>query len=115
MRAEHIAAAIALLWPLVLTTSVTVLRWKHLRSRAGFVIIGFLACVGVCAVMAALGHYLFWGYFAHLPPQYFLTAARFTNTIAATVAGAILSVPLVLWLSMLLGRSLTPNNRWRGP
>jgi hypothetical protein len=66
--------------------------------------------------MAALGHYLFWGYFAHLPPQYFLTAARFTNTIAATVAGAILSVPIVLWLSMLLGRSLTPNNRvWTSP
>ena len=67
MRAEHIAGIIAFVWPPVVAASVTLFRWKRLRSRVAFLVVGVLACFGVQALLGQVGHQLFWEYFALRP------------------------------------------------
>ena len=112
VRAEHILAIVALLWPFVLTASLAVLRWKRLQSRAGFLVLGILACFGLQAFLARVARYVFWTYFAPLEPQSYSGAVHVTDPIVIMVASVLLSVPLLLWWAALM--SLAPaSNRPR--
>lgn len=109
VRAEHILAVAALVWPFVLTACMAVLRWKRLQSRAGFLVLGVLASFGLQAFLARLTRYVFWTYFAPLEPQSYSTAAHVTDPIVIIVASVLLSVPLLLWWAALLGVAPTSN------
>jgi hypothetical protein len=104
VRAEHILAVVALLWPFVLTACMAVLRWKRLQSRAGFLVLGVLACFGLQAFLARLARYVFWTYFAPLEPQSYPAAVHVTDPGVIIVASVLLSVPLLLWWAALMGR-----------
>jgi hypothetical protein len=104
VRAEHILAVVALLWPFVLTVCMAVLRWKRLQSRAGFLVLGVLACFGLQAFLARLARYVFWTYFAPLEPQSYSAAVHVTDPGVIIVASVLLSVPLLLWWAALMGR-----------
>lgn len=120
VRMEHILAVVGLAWPFALTLCAALLRWKQLRSRVGFLVSGVLACFGVQAFLARLTRYVFWTYIAPLKPHSYSMAAHITDPIVIIVASAALSVPLLRWLTSLLGVPLTPANseeqahRWRG-
>jgi hypothetical protein len=103
VRAEHVLALLELLWPLALTAGLALLRWKRLRSKAGFLVLGALGCFGLQAFLARLTRYLFWTYFAPLEPNSYSAALHFTDPIAIIVMSVLLSVPLLLWLTALLG------------
>jgi hypothetical protein len=102
VRAEHILALVELLWPFALTAGLTLLRWKRLRSQAGFLVLGVLGCFGLQAFLARLTRYVFWTYVAPEPHSY-SAALHFTDPIVIIVMSVALSVPLVLWLAALLG------------
>jgi hypothetical protein len=109
VRMEHILAVVGLAWPFALTLSAVLLRWKELRSRVGLLVSGVLGCFGVQAFLARLTRYLFWTYFAPLEPHYSM-ARHIADPIVIIVASAGLSVPLLIWLSRLLGVPLPPAN-----
>lgn len=104
LRAEHILAVAALVWPFVLTACMAMLRWKRLESRAGFLVLGVLASFGLQAFLARLARYVFWTYFAPLEPQaYSAAAVHVTDPLVIMVASVLLSVPLLLWSAALMG------------
>ena len=109
VRAEHVLAVAALAWPFVLTACLAVLRWKRLQSRAGFLVLGILACFGLQAFLARLARYVFWTYLAPLEPQSYSAAVHVTDPIVIIVASALLSVPLLLWWAALLGLAPASN------
>ena len=103
VRAEHVLALVGLLWPFALTAGLALLRWKRLRSRAGFLVVGVLGCFGLQAFLARLTRYVFWTYLASLEPHSYSAALHFTDPIVIIVMSVVLSVPLLLWLTALLG------------
>lgn len=114
MRAEHITAVAELLWPLALTACVALLRWKRLQSKPGFLVLGVLGCFGLQALLARFARYVFWTYCASMEPRYYVTALRVIDPIVITVASAVLSVPLLLWITVLLGAPRTSDDRRKG-
>ena len=103
VRAEHILALVALLWPFALTAGLTLLRWTRLRSKAGFLVLGVLGCFGLQAFLARLTRYVFWTYIAPLEPQSYSALLHFTDPIVIILISVVLSVPLLVWLAALLG------------
>ncbi len=103
VRAEHILALVALLWPIALTAGMAALRWTRLRSQAGFLVLGVLGCFGLQAFLARLSRYVFWTYVAPLEPHSYPLALHFTDPIVIIVMSVVLSVPLLIWLGALLG------------
>lgn len=107
---EYILAVVGLAWPFALTLFTTLWRWKQLRSRVGFLVSGVLGCFGVQAFLARLTRYLFWTYFAPLGPHSYPMAVHITDPIVIIVVSVAVSVPLLMWLTSLLGVPLTPVN-----
>jgi hypothetical protein len=103
LRVEHILALVELLWPFALTAGVALLRWKRLRFRAGFLVVGVLGCFGLQAFLARLARYVFWTYVAPAEPHSYAAALHFTDPIVIIVVSVLLSAPLLLWLAQLLG------------
>ena len=103
LRTEHILAMVELLWPSALTAALAVLRWKRLRFRAGFLVVGVLGCFGLQAFLARLVRYVFWTYVAPAEPHSYSTALHFTDPIVIIAVSVLSSVPLLLWLARLLG------------
>src|SRR5229473_3124290 len=56
----YISTAALFLWPVVVTGTVAVLRWRLLHSRVAFLVLGYLICVGVGAFVRAYGYTFFW-------------------------------------------------------
>lgn len=106
-RTEHILAVAGLVWPFVLTLCAAVLRWRELRFRAGFLVAGVLGCYGLQAFLARLTRYVFWTYVAPHEPGSYSMALHITDPIVIIVASALCGVPLLIWLSALLGISPT--------
>lgn len=114
VRVEHIFAVAALLWPFALTMGVGLLRWKRFQSKAGFLAFGVLGCFGLQAFLARLARYVFWTYFAPREPHSYSAGLRFVDPVVIIVASALLSVPLLVWLTDLLGASPAPDTRGKG-
>lgn len=103
LRTEHVLAVAGLVWPFALTLCATALRWKQLRFRAGFLVAGVLGCFGLQALLARSSRYIFWTYVAPREPYSYSMALHITDPIVIILASAVCSVPLLLWLSALLG------------
>lgn len=103
VRVEHILALVGLLWPFALTVGLALRRWRQLRSKAGFLVLGVLGCFGLQAFLARLTRYVFWTYVAPLEPLSYSAALHFTDPIVIIGMSVVLSVPLLVWLSALLG------------
>ena len=103
VRVEHILALVGLLWPFALTAGLALRRWRQLRSKAGFLVLGVLGCFGLQAFLARLTRYVFWTYVAPLEPLSYSAALHFTDPIVIIGMSVVLSVPLLVWLSALLG------------
>ena len=98
-------AAIALwLWPVLVTGTTAIVRWRALRFRIAFLVLGYLTCVGVSALIARLGGYFFWVYGVNSTPQDKIVVALVNESIGATVFGAVFSILPVIWLASLLDK-----------
>ena len=114
LRVEQIFAVVALVWPFVLTVCIGLLRWKRLQSRVGFFVLGVLGCFGLQAFLARLARYVVWTFFAPMETRSFSIAVHVSDPIVIIVVSAVLSVPLLIWLTALVGASQTTDNHWRG-
>jgi len=111
---EQILAVLGLAWPFALTVCMAMLHWRRLRARLGFLVSGVLVCFGVQAFLARLTRYVFWNYFAPFEPHSYSMAVHITDPIVIIAASAGLSVPLLIWLTALLGLPQTPGNSEEG-
>ena len=100
----YISTAALFLWPVVVTGTFAAFRWRRLRSRAAFLALGYLMCVGVGAFVRAFGYTFYWVHSVPGTPQDKLVAALINASLSITVIGAILSVGPVLWLRKLLDK-----------
>jgi hypothetical protein len=89
-------------WPVLVTGTVAAVRWSRLRSRVGFLALGYLTCVGISALAPRIGGWFLWVYMVPAVPQDQLVAVAVNESIGATIAGIILSVIPALWLAKLL-------------
>jgi hypothetical protein len=91
-------------WPLLITGIVAVFRWAKLRSPIGFLILGYLSCVGISALAPRIGGYLLFVHIMPTTPRDQIVVTAVNESIRATVAGIALSVIPVIWLAKLLER-----------
>lgn len=114
MSADSILDMVGLLWPFVLTVCVGLMHWRRfhsLKSRAGFLVAGVLGCFGLQAFLARLTRYVFWTFFAPVQPGSHSIAVHFTDPIVIIVASALVSVPLLHWLTALVALPQPSGNR----
>jgi len=100
-----LAASIALwIWPAFVVAAIALFRWRSLRYRGAFVVLGYLVCVGVGALIGKLGGTMFW--VAAVPSNVGdrIVVALVNASITQTVVGLIVSPIPVIWLSVLLRR-----------
>jgi hypothetical protein len=104
-----------LLWPVVLTGAITIVKRKQLMRPRFFMIIGCLICFGVTFLVGQLR--AFW--------VFPLAASTISEHLFATLAGSLLGVfvfsmllsglPLLYLYRICSVPMSTSNNRWRGP
>jgi hypothetical protein len=98
-------AAIALWgWPLLFTGIIAIVRWTKLRSPIGFLVLGYLSCVGISVLAPRVGGYLLFVHILPATPRDQILVTTVNESIRATVAGIALSVLPVIWLAKLLER-----------
>ena len=102
--ASNVSAAALFVWPVVVTGLVAASRWRKLNARFAFIVLGYLTCLGVGALVRTFGFTFFWFHSANETPEDLLVATLMNASLSVTVIGAILSVGPVLWLGKLLGR-----------
>ncbi|MDH4166761.1 MAG: hypothetical protein OEV90_10185 [Gammaproteobacteria bacterium] len=91
------------LWPVILTIVIAAIRWRSLNHRLGFLILGYLVCMGTGALVGHFGFVVYWLHFAPTVAADNTVAALVNAAISVAVFGTVLSIWPVLWLSKLLG------------
>lgn len=101
---------------MVITGIVALFRCAKLRSPIGFLVLGYLSCVGISALAPRVGGYLLFLHILAATPQDQIVVAAINESIRATVAGIALSIIPVIWLAKLLERptDATTSNHSRG-
>ena len=102
--ASHISAVALFAWPIVVTCIIAAWRWRRLNARFGFIVLGYLICLGVGALVRTFGYTFFWYHTVDETPENHLVETLVNASLSITVVGAIVSVGPVLWLAKLLGR-----------
>ena len=98
-------AAVALwLWPVLVIGATAMVRWRALRFRFAFLVLGYLTCIGVSAFTRSVGGYFFWAYGVHAAPQDRIVVALVNESIGATLIGTLCSIVPVVWLANLFDR-----------
>ncbi len=102
---SRLSTAALYLWPVAVTVVAALLRWNRLSSRVAFLILGYLTCLGVGALVRQLGFVISWTYYMPKVPEDHLVAVLVDASLSMTLLGMVLSVGPVWWLTKLLGRN----------
>ena len=102
--AMQIAAVALWLWPVLVTATIAIVRWRALRFRIAFLVLGYLTCVGVSALVPSVGGYFFWVYGVHASPQDKIVVALVNESSGATLIGSLFSIVPVAWLANLFDK-----------
>jgi hypothetical protein len=97
-----IAAAALWGWPVLIIGISAALRWTKLRSPIGFLVLGYLSCVGISALAPRIGGYLLFVHILPATPKDQIVVAAINESIRATIVGIALSIIPVIWLAKLL-------------
>src|SRR5271170_8078204 len=100
--ASYISTFAIWLWPVLVTGVVAAAQWRRLGPRLGFLVLGYLTCLGVGALFAKFGFMVYFIHFAPKTPEDRLVATLVNTSLTITLFGAVLSVAPVLWLAKLL-------------
>jgi ABC-type sugar transport system permease subunit len=116
MHLATITVAVLYLWPALLVGIVALLRWRSLKQRLPFFVLGYLTCAGVEVIARRIGWTFSWSHYIGAVPQDQLVVAVVDTSLSVTAFSVVLSVAPVLWLAHVCSQSSqSPNNRWRGP
>ena len=102
MRLANVATYV---WPLVVTIAVALIRWRQLRHRTGFIVLGYLVCIGVAALFSRFGWIVYWLKIAPTVVEDEVVSTLVNASITVSVFGTLLSILPVLWLSRMLSPS----------
>jgi hypothetical protein len=103
--ASRISIGLLYAWPVAVTVTVAAIRWRQLESRAAFLILGYLTCLGIGALVRDFGSII---YLVHIAPKTVedrILVAFVNASLTITALGTVLSVGPVWWLSRLLVRN----------
>jgi hypothetical protein len=64
-----------------------------------FLVLGYLMCVGVGALVRDVGAYIFWTFITDSTPQERLVVALINQSLSMTLAGIVFSVLPIIWLA----------------
>ncbi|HQR47873.1 MAG TPA: hypothetical protein PL152_00980 [Steroidobacteraceae bacterium] len=95
------------LWPAIVTITIAAVRWRSMNHRFGFLILGYLVCVGTGALFSHFGFVVYWLHFAPTVAEDNMVASLVNAAISVAVFGTLLSMWPVLWLSRMLGAPTT--------
>ena len=102
--AVRVSSSVLFLWPLVLVAIVSTVRWKRLKNRFSFIVLGYFVCLGVQAIARTFGYTFSWvKYVGAAPPDRILIALTDASLSVAVVA-VILSIAPVIWLALVCTR-----------
>jgi hypothetical protein len=101
----RISTAMLYLWPVAVTAVVAALRWRFIAHRVGFLVLGYLTCVGVSALVGRFGFVIYWMRVSTTVPKDRMVVSLVDASLSVTLLGTILSVAPVWWLARLLGRN----------
>jgi|ERR1700733_1133220 hypothetical protein len=87
------------LWPLVVVAIVTTVRWRHLKNRISFVVLGYFVCLGAQAIVGTVGYTYTWVNYIGSVPRDRILVALVDSSLSVVVLAAILSIGPVLWLA----------------
>jgi hypothetical protein len=104
------------LWPALLVGVVALLRWRSLKQRLPFFVLGYLTCAGVEVIARSIGWTFSWSHFISAVPKDQIVVALVDTSLTLMAFSIVLSIAPVLWLANVCSQaSQSPNNRWRGP
>jgi hypothetical protein len=107
--AARVSAVLLYLWPVAVTTIVAALRWRHIAYRVGFLVLGYLICLGVGALVRQFGFVIYWTRIIAVVPRDSMVASLVDASLSITLLGTILGVAPVWWLARILDRSHDPS------
>jgi hypothetical protein len=102
--ASSLSLAALYLWPAALTVVVAALRWKRLSFGIAFLILGYLTCLGVEALVRRFGFVVYWTDYIGKTPENHVVASLVNVSLSVALLGTVLSIAPVWWLTKLLGR-----------
>ena len=100
----RITTAALYLWPVALVGIIALLRWRSLRKRLSFLVLGYLICVGIQCIVRIIGYTYSWIHYIGAVPQQQILVALVNTSLSVTVIGTIVSVAPVVWLAKLCGQ-----------
>jgi hypothetical protein len=103
--ASRVSTAALYLWPVAVTLVAAALRWKRLSSRVAFLVLGYLTCLGVEALVRQFGFVIYWTHYSTKVPEDRVIASLVNASLSIALLGTVLSVAPVWWLTKLLGRN----------
>jgi len=103
--ASRLSVAALYLWPVAFTIVVAALRWKRLSSGVAFLVLGYLTCLGVEALVRQFGFVIYWTQYTANIPEDHVVASLVNVSLSIALLGTVLSVAPVWWLTKLLGRN----------
>lgn len=92
----------AYIWPAALTLAIATVRWRKLRRRLSFLVLGYLLCTGVGALFSHLGFAVYWIRVVPQTAESHMVESLVNASLSVAVFGALLSIWPTLWLAKLL-------------
>jgi hypothetical protein len=102
--AAGVSAALLYFWPVAVTVIMAVIRWRYIAYRVGFLVLGYLTCVGVGALVRQFGFAIYWTRIVTKVPKDSMVASLVDASLSITLLGTILSIAPVWWLARILNR-----------
>lgn len=104
------------LWPVLVVGIVAVFRWRRLKQRLPFLVLGYLTCAGVEVIARSIGWTISWSHYIGAVPQDQILVAFVNASLTVMAFSIVLSVAPVFWLAHVCSQTpLSPNNRSGGP
>jgi hypothetical protein len=116
MHLATITEVVLYLWPALLVGIVALFRWRSLKQRLPFLVLGYLTCAGVEVIARSIGWTFSWSHYIGAVPQNQLLVAVVDTSLTVMAVSIVLSIAPVLWLAHVCSQtSHSADHGWRGP
>jgi hypothetical protein len=103
--ASRLSVVALYVWPVAVTVVAAALRWSRLSSGVAFLVLGYLTCLGVEALVRQFWFIIYWTHYSAKPPEDHVVASLVNVSLSVALLGTLLSIAPVWWLTKLMGRN----------
>jgi hypothetical protein len=82
---------------------IALLRWRSLKMRIPFLVLGYLVCAGVQSIVRVIGYTFSWIHYIGAVPQEQIVVAIVNASLSVTAIATVVSVAPVIWLAHVCG------------